>query len=80
MDVENDEQPKYLLSDAQPVIPLTVGSTRWLKKPYVKGMYPNAMTLHPWKWIYIERDQTKTGESRYRIEPDSKVTLSSGKA
>jgi len=52
-------QAEKLLLEAQPVIPLTAGSTRWLKKPYVKGMYPNAMTLHPWKWIYIERDQTK---------------------
>jgi hypothetical protein len=22
-------------------------------------MYPNPMTLHPWKWIYLERDQAK---------------------
>ena len=62
-----DHQKRYellaeaekLLLDAQPVIPLTAGSTRWLKKPYVKGMYPNPMTLHPWKWIYLERDQAK---------------------
>ncbi len=52
-------QAETILLEAQPVIPLTAGSTRWLKKPYVKGMYPNAMTLHPWKWIYLERDQTK---------------------
>ncbi|HVS82820.1 MAG TPA: peptide ABC transporter substrate-binding protein [Pyrinomonadaceae bacterium] len=52
-------QAEKLLLEAQPVIPLTAGSTRWLKKPYVKGMYPNAMTLHPWKWIYIERDSAK---------------------
>jgi hypothetical protein len=30
-----------------------------MKKPYVKGMYPNPATLHPWKSIYIERDQAK---------------------
>jgi oligopeptide transport system substrate-binding protein len=62
-----DRQKRYellaeaekLLLDVQPVIPLTAGSTRWMKKPYVKGMYPNALTLHPWKWIYIERDQAK---------------------
>ena len=55
----NLAEAEKLLLDAQPVIPLTVGSTRWMKKPYVKGMYPNPMTLHPWKWIYLERDQSK---------------------
>ena len=30
-----------------------------MKKPYVRGMYPNPVTLHPWKWIYIERDPAK---------------------
>src|SRR5712692_430451 len=62
-----DQQKRYeLLAEAekivvevQPVIPLVAGSTRWMKKPYVKGMYPNPMTLHPWKWIYLERDQAK---------------------
>ncbi len=52
-------QAEKLLLDAQPVLPITVGSTRWMKKPYVKGMYPNATTLIPWKWVYIERDQAK---------------------
>jgi oligopeptide transport system substrate-binding protein len=62
-----DHQKRYellaeaekLLLEAQPVIPLIAGNTRWMKKPYVKGMYPNAMTLHPWKWIYFERDSAK---------------------
>jgi oligopeptide transport system substrate-binding protein len=52
-------QAEKLLLDAQPIMPITVGSTRWMKKPYVKGMYPNAATLIPWKWVYIERDQAK---------------------
>lgn len=52
-------QAEKLLLDAQPVLPLVVGTTRWMKKPYVKGMYPNATTLIPWKWVYIERDQAK---------------------
>jgi oligopeptide transport system substrate-binding protein len=52
-------QAEKLLLDAQPVIPLTVGSTRSLKKPYVKGMYPNPAMLHPWKSVYIERDSSK---------------------
>jgi len=28
--------------EVQPVIPLVASSTRWMQKPYVKGMYPNA--------------------------------------
>lgn len=48
-----------LLMSEQPIVPLTTASTNWLKKPYVKGMYPNALTLHPWKFVYIERDETK---------------------
>ena len=30
-----------------------------MKKPYVKGMYPNPGTLLPWKFVYIERDPAK---------------------
>ena len=43
----------------QPVIPLDTSSVNWVKKPYVKGMYPNAGSLYPWKFIYIERDPAK---------------------
>jgi hypothetical protein len=43
----------------QIVLPLGVPGTSWLKKPYVKGMYPNPGTLHPWKFVYIERDPAK---------------------
>ena len=52
-------QAEKILLDAQPIMPITVGTTRWMKKPFVKGMYPNATTLIPWKWVYIERDQSK---------------------
>jgi oligopeptide transport system substrate-binding protein len=48
-----------MLLDAQPVIPLATSSTNWMKKPYVKGMYPNPITLHAWKFVYIEHDPAK---------------------
>ena len=48
----------YML-DAQPVIPLDIPATSWMKKPYVKGLYPNPMTLHAWKFVYIEHDPAK---------------------
>jgi oligopeptide transport system substrate-binding protein len=49
---------KYLI-DAQPIIPLDTASVNWVKKPYVKGMYPNPGSLFAWKFVYIERDQSK---------------------
>lgn len=52
------EAEKLLMSE-QPIVPLITSTTNWLKKPYVKGMYPNALTLHPWKFVYIERDEKK---------------------
>jgi oligopeptide transport system substrate-binding protein len=48
-----------MLLDAQPVMPLFIPATNWLKKPYVKGMYPNPLTTHPWKHVYIEHDPAK---------------------
>jgi ABC-type oligopeptide transport system substrate-binding subunit len=62
----DENERNRLLSEAedlflkeQPILPLTTSTTNWLKKPYVKGMYPNALTLHPWKFVYIESDETK---------------------
>jgi ABC-type oligopeptide transport system substrate-binding subunit len=62
-----DQQKRYeilaraeaLALEAQPVLPLMTTSARWMKKPYIKGMYPNPASLFPWKWIYIERNQAK---------------------
>jgi len=48
----------YML-DQQPVIPIASTAVNWMKKPYVKGMYPNPGSLFPWKYVYIERDQAK---------------------
>ena len=48
-----------MLLDAQPVIPLATSSTNWMRKPYIKGMYPNPVTMHAWKFVYIEHDPAK---------------------
>ncbi len=48
----------YLLEEA-PIIPLLKPATSWMKKPYVKGLYPNPATLHAWKFVYIEHDPAK---------------------
>jgi ABC-type oligopeptide transport system substrate-binding subunit len=48
----------FLLA-AQPVIPLYTAGSDWVKKPFVKGMYANPLTLHAWKFVYIEHDPAK---------------------
>jgi oligopeptide transport system substrate-binding protein len=48
-----------LVLDAQPIIPLYVGSTNWLKKPYVKGLYANPLTMHAWRFVRVEHDRAK---------------------
>lgn len=50
---------EFYLMQQQPVIPLIIPATNWMKKPYVKGLYPNSGTLHAWKFVELERDQTK---------------------
>jgi len=45
--------------ESQPIIPVETGAVNWLKKPYVKGMYPNAGSLFAWKFVYIEHDRAK---------------------
>ena len=49
---------KFML-DAQPVIPIETPSVNFVKKPYVKGLYPNPASLYAWKCVYIERDKSR---------------------
>jgi ABC-type oligopeptide transport system substrate-binding subunit len=64
---ERDPQTRYdllakaerLVLDAQPFIPLFTPATNWMKKPYVMGMYANPLTLHVWKYVWIEHDPAK---------------------
>jgi len=60
----------------QIIIPLGTNTTSWMKKPYVKGFYPNPGTLEPWKFAYIERDPAKwtTDMSTIMKENDPIVT------
>jgi oligopeptide transport system substrate-binding protein len=60
----------YLL-DAQPVIPLGTQSTSWMKKPYLKGMYPNPMTLHAWKYVYIEHNPDRWDRGVPSLKPEA---------
>jgi oligopeptide transport system substrate-binding protein len=38
---------------------MITNATNWMKKPYVKRLYPNPGTLHAWKYVYIEKDPAK---------------------
>lgn len=58
------------LLDAQPIIPMWTAATNWMKKPYVKGLYPNPGTLHPWKHVYIEHDRAKWDKGMPDMTPD----------
>lgn len=58
---------EFYVMQQQIVIPLGTAGTSWVKKPYIKGMYPNPGTLHPWKFVYIEPDQSKWNVSMDEI-------------
>ena len=50
---------EFQVLQEQLVLPFLTQATNWIKKPYVKGMYPNPGTLHAWKFVYLERDPNK---------------------
>lgn len=64
-------EAEFYLSQQQIVIPLGTAGTSWMKKPYIKGLYPNPGTLHAWKFVYIERDPSKWDANVDNIMKDS---------
>jgi oligopeptide transport system substrate-binding protein len=52
-------QAEELLLSQQPTMPLYNNATNYVKKPFVKGMYANPVTMHAWKFVYIEHDPAK---------------------
>lgn len=52
-------EAEFYMMQNQPILPLQTQATNWIKKPYVKGLYPNPGTLHAWKFVYIEPDPAK---------------------
>jgi len=52
-------EAEALLLRAQPTMPLYNNATNFVKKPFVKGLYANPVTMHPWKFVYIEHDPSK---------------------
>ncbi len=64
-------EAEYMMISDQPIIPLATSGTSWMKKPYIKGFYPNPGTMHPWKFAYIETDRTKWDENVDNIMKNS---------
>jgi oligopeptide transport system substrate-binding protein len=64
---EHDPDERYrilaraeaMLLEAQPTLPLYNNTTSFVKKPFVKGLYANPVTMHAWKYVYIEHDPAK---------------------
>lgn len=52
-------QAEQILLDAQPTLPLFNNASNFVKKPFVKGLYANPVTMHAWKYVYIEHDRSK---------------------
>ncbi|QYY35988.1 peptide ABC transporter substrate-binding protein [Ruficoccus sp. ZRK36] len=46
-----------------PIIPLYYYNRIYLKRPEVKGWYPNLLDLHPFKYVYLETDTPAKSES-----------------
>ena len=67
---------EFLVMQQQIIIPLATNTTSWMKKPYIKGFYPNPGTLQPWKFAYIERDPAKWTTAMDTIMKDDDPTVS----
>jgi ABC-type oligopeptide transport system substrate-binding subunit len=49
-------QAESLLLDQSPVIPIYLYTVNDLVKPYVRGIYPNALDTHPLRDVWIDHD------------------------
>jgi ABC-type oligopeptide transport system substrate-binding subunit len=61
------ESETYLLK-AMPFVPIYIYSWFYLKKPYVRGIAPNLLDQHPFKYIRIDTDWTEASEQRHLAE------------
>ncbi|PIP59333.1 MAG: peptide ABC transporter substrate-binding protein [Verrucomicrobia bacterium CG_4_10_14_3_um_filter_43_23] len=48
------QQAEAILMSEFPIIPLFFYSTVYLKRPNIKGWYPNLLEYHPYKYVFIE--------------------------
>lgn len=64
-------EAEFFVSQQQIIIPLNTQGTSWMKKPYVKGLYPNPGTLFAWKFVYIEQDPERWDKNVDNIMKES---------
>ena len=64
-------EAEFYVTQQAIIIPMQTQATNWIKKPYVKGLYPNPGTLFAWKFVYIERDPNKWDKNVENIMQDS---------
>ncbi|MBV9215556.1 MAG: peptide ABC transporter substrate-binding protein [Acidobacteria bacterium] len=69
-------QAEFYVMQQQIIIPLGTNTSSWMKKPYVKGFYPNPGTLEPWKFAYIEQDPSKWTTDMDKIMSDDDPAVS----
>ena len=65
------EAESYMMKQ-QPIIPLYVGTSSFMRKPYVKNLLPNLLDQHDWDNVYIDHN--------WREEDDSDGGSSNGEA
>ncbi|HEY0321057.1 MAG TPA: peptide ABC transporter substrate-binding protein [Pyrinomonadaceae bacterium] len=51
------DSESYMLKQ-QPIIPLFVGPSSFMCKPYVKNLVPNLLDQHDWRGVYIDHNIT----------------------
>ncbi|MDO8137065.1 MAG: peptide ABC transporter substrate-binding protein [Candidatus Brocadiales bacterium] len=52
------EAEKILVEDELPILPIYYHVSFNIYRPYVKGVYPNILNVHPWKYMWIEREES----------------------
>jgi oligopeptide transport system substrate-binding protein len=72
----NNEKRMQMLHDAeaymlkqQPIIPLFIGPSSFMCKPYVKNLVPNLLDQHDWRGVYIDHDVTAESLGVAEIKP-----------
>lgn len=48
------EKVEKILEEEQPFIPLYVYTRLYMKKPFLKGFWPNLLNRHEWKYMWID--------------------------
>ena len=50
------QQAEEVLADEVPVLPVYTYTRVYLKRPEVKGWYPNILDHHPYQYVYLEAE------------------------